>query len=321
MSDSELDRREFLKLAAAGAAAGALGPLGFLGGQAEAAEASSGRGRLVEVIDPGWQTEGKPNPEVVARMISAGLRRLTGKRTVKDAWAALFKTTDVVGVKFNNLSPHLRHLNPPILDAVAAGLQGVGIVKRKIVPCEAIGADIAGFDQPDRRRSEPVNYGAGTQRLARFITHQITALIDVPNLKDHAQSGVTVSMKNVALSKNVIEKSHKMHPNNCDPHIAQVINLPEIKGKIRLIIVDALRAVWRGGPSTKNPAWQWNRNSLFFSLDPVATDTVGLQIINEERRRRRQGPVTGKARHIRTAAQMGLGEGDLGRIRWEKVKA
>ena len=72
--------------------------------------------------------------------------------------------------------------------------------------------------------------------------------------------------------------------------------------------------------------WQWDRNSLFASTDPVALDAVCLDIIQEKRRSNpecipvvdlfetRRRPV-----HIADAAQMGLGTADRHRIDWARV--
>ena len=58
--------------------------------------------------------------------------------------------------------------------------------------------------------------------------------------------------------------------------------LPPIRQKVRLNICDALTAQYEGGPSFM-PQWTWPYNGLMVSLDPVAMDYVGWQILEQKR--------------------------------------
>jgi len=64
--------------------------------------------------------------------------------------------------------------------------------------------------------------------------------------------------------------------------IAALNALPEIKDRTRLIIGDALAANLRYANSW--PYWQedWIGDSIFMSFDPVAHDTIGLQLLTRE---------------------------------------
>jgi hypothetical protein len=91
-----------------------------------------------------------------------------------------------------------------------------------------------------------------------------------------------------------------------------VCALPPIRDKLRLNILDGLRAVWDGGPGLK-PGKDWYPQRIWVSNDPVALDTIGAEVI-EDKRREVNEPSLRKAgrppKHIRTAAQRGLGIGD-----------
>jgi hypothetical protein len=107
-----------------------------------------------------------------------------------------------------------------------------------------------------------------------------------------------------------------MHLDKCDPYISEVNALPAIRQKQRLIVMDALRPVVDNGPSYQ-PGMAEVANALLFAVDPVAMDVVGLELL-EELRRKRGLPSLDKVDltpvHIQTSAKMGLGIGERAAI-------
>ncbi|MBM4079531.1 MAG: DUF362 domain-containing protein, partial [Planctomycetes bacterium] len=103
---------------------------------------------------------------------------------------------------------------------------------------------------------------------------------------------------------------------NCDPYVADICAHPVIKDKLRLVVCDAIRAQYNGGPAYA-PQWAWKHNGLLFSRDPVAIDRIGAQIIEEKRKASGMPPLKQAGRepkYIETAAKLGLGEGDPAKI-------
>jgi uncharacterized protein (DUF362 family) len=140
-------------------------------------------------------------------------------------------------------------------------------------------------------------------------------LINLPVLKDHDGAGVTIALKNMY---GVIHNPNKYHPNGCNPYVADLNMLPEIRSKMRLTICDATTAMYEGGPGFK-PEHSWNANTLLVSTDPVALDHMGWQMI--ERKRAEKGLKTLKAEerepsYIATAAdaEHRLGTNDAKKI-------
>ena len=95
-----------------------------------------------------------------------------------------------------------------------------------------------------------------------------------------------------------------MHTHRGDPQIAQLNASPHIKEKTRLIVCDALLGIHSGGPGGSP---QWAEKRLIVSTDPVAADHQGMMLIEQKRKDLRLSSIHRKARHIRTAAEMGLG--------------
>ena len=65
--------------------------------------------------------------------------------------------------------------------------------------------------------------------------------------------------------------------------------LPYVKGKTKLIIVDALYPLCDKGPQS-DPRYKWAYNGLIAGTDPVAVETVGLKIITTKRQAIRGEP-------------------------------
>jgi len=140
-------------------------------------------------------------------------------------------------------------------------------------------------------------------------------LINLPVLKDHDGAGVTLALKNMY---GTIHNPNKYHPNGCDPYIADLNMLPEIRSRMKLTICDATTAMYEGGPGFK-PEHSWKANSLLVAEDPVALDYTGWQMI--ERKRAEMGLKTLEAEqraphYIATAADQDHRRGhcDPGRI-------
>ncbi len=96
------------------------------------------------------------------------------------------------------------------------------------------------------------------------------------------------------------------------PYIAEVNAVPEIRGKQRLVIMDALRPVVDNGPSYQ-PGMGEVANLLLFATDLVAVDTVALGIL-EDLRKKRELPSLAQVgltpTYLATSSKLGLGVSD-----------
>jgi uncharacterized protein (DUF362 family) len=133
-------------------------------------------------------------------------------------------------------------------------------------------------------------------------------LINLPVLKDHDGAGVTIALKNMY---GVIHNPNKYHPDGCNPYIADLNMLPEIRSKMRLTICDATTAIYEGGPGYK-PEHSWNANTLLVSTDPVALDHTGWQMIERKRAEKRWKTLEAEERAPRYIATAADGEHRLG---------
>ena len=107
--------------------------------------------------------------------------------------------------------------------------------------------------------------------------------------------------------------------------LGEIWNLPFVKGKTKLVLVDALYPLCDKGPQS-DPRYKWAYNGLIAGTDPVAVETVCLEIINQKRTQLRgePWPLTPPPLCIEAAdKQYGLGTSKKDEIKikhfgWEK---
>ena len=322
-------RRDFLKKCLTGAAVlGASGRLGLLAAAEEGAALA--KSRVVIARDAMLRGAGTTvDSRRMLSLVDRAMQALFDRDNPIKTWKKLVRPGETVGLKVNALGGR-GFCSNPLVEAICERLQEAGIKANDIVvwdrdtdELERAGFHVStggnrlqcfGTDRVDYEQ-ELVMHGSVGSRLSKILTQRCNVLINVPVLKDHDGAGVTIALKNMY---GVIHNPNKYHPNGCDPYIADLNMLPEIKSKMRLTICDATTASYEGGPGYK-PEYSWKNNALIVSQDPVALDYTGWQII--ERKRAEKGLKTlesdGRApRYIATAAdaQHRLGTNDPRRI-------
>ncbi len=326
-------RRSFLARCLTGAAA--LGVAGLRErGEAQVAPAKS---RVVVARDPLLRGSGSAieSGRVDARRLETLLDRAmqslfnTHENSIT-AWRRIAGAGDIVSLKVNTLGGRGVSTNVDLVAAVCERLQQAGVAGRNIVvwdrdseEMERAGFRIAiGGDRVQCFGTDRVGYeddlsawGSVGSRFSKILTRASNVLINLPVLKDHDGAGVTIALKNMY---GTIHNPNKYHPNGCDPYVADLNMLPEIRSRMKLVICDATTAMYEGGPGFK-PEHSWKCNALLVSQDAVALDFMGWQMI--ERKRTEMGLKTleadGRApRYIATAAdgEHGLGHCDAARI-------
>jgi uncharacterized protein (DUF362 family) len=335
----KINRKKFIMYSAAtgaGLAAFAAGGrhlAGFLGTPlaqgAEPSTISSDKSRVIIVrSDDLFNDANNLKRQKTELMLNAGIGSLFGVEKPELAWRNLFKPDDVVGIKVNciagpELSTHYR-----LVAAIVSELRKASIPDENIIVWDRNNRELrrAGYtiniDGPGVKcyGTRVVGYeekasgkGRFKGRLSKILTRQITALINVPILKHHGAAGVTIAMKNHYGS---FDKPRRHHKNMCDPYIADLNSLDEIKAKTRLVVCDATRATCNRGPGYK-PAFAWRYSGLILSTDPVALDTVGTEIIDERRTEMGLPRLVEMGRHPRqlaSASERGLGNTENNRI-------
>ena len=222
--------------------------------------------RNKEVLD----SENNPNPDIVQKMLDDAVVKLTDALTVQEAWKKLIEKDDIVGIKSNAWS----NLSTP------ASLENA--IKKRVIETGVSDENISIRD-------------AGV--LGDPVFKKATALINVRPMRTHNWSGVG------SLIKNYIRFAERMpdyHPDSC-ADLAKLYELPHVKGKTRLNILVMFTPLFHGvGAHHFSKEFIWPYKGLVVSLDPVAADSVGLQIINAKRKEffGEDKPLNPPAKHI-----------------------
>jgi len=191
---------------------------------------------------------------VLGRMLADAVMHVTGARTPRAAWQALIKPVDVVGLVPTS---HLNPTHPEVVDAVRQALLDAGVPAARITNANG---------GPEQARA-------------------CTALVALPALKAHWLTGIGTVLKNYILFSGAPSRYHD--ENNVK--LGEIWNLPEVKGKTRLVLVDALRPLCDKGPQP-DPRYLWDYNGLIAGTDPVAVEAIALKIILGKRQQLRGEP-------------------------------
>nr|WP_320012729.1 DUF362 domain-containing protein [uncultured Desulfobulbus sp.] len=146
------------------------------------------------------------------------------------------------------------------------------------------------------------------KRLTSTKVHELVlnadVLINVPVLKHHSSSMVTVGMKN--LMGIVWDRSY-WHRNDLHQCIADFVSYK----KPTLTVVDGYNVMKQNGPRGVSVGDVVQMKSLVVSTDPVAADAAASLIF---------GANPADIRHIQLAAGMGLGQINLGNLAIKRIK-
>jgi uncharacterized protein (DUF362 family) len=278
------------------------------------------------------RASGKVNAELLTRMIEQGLCKLTSETEPADAIGHFYSPKDKIGLKVNCLAGRMASTHPEMALVVADLLKAIGVKDKNMViwdrstrelkeigfplnvngsgpRCFGTDAQGVGYSQ------ELINYKHIGSLLSRVMESYANVQLNLPVLKDHSLSGVTCALKNYF---GAVHNPNKYHDDGCDPFIADLNQVPQIREQHRLVVCDALRVQFNGGPSY-HPQWAENYGGVIVGDDPVAVDFVGYQII--DRIRREHGlPDLEKAgrkpKHIFTAADA---DHNLGKASLEEI--
>jgi len=321
-------RRDFLKNCVIGSAAfSAMGKVPLI----KATEQAAAKSQVVIARDPMLRGNGTGvDSGRVLGLLDRSMQALFNFDSSVEPWRKLIRPGEKVGLKVNSLAGRGLSSNLQLVEAICERLQEAGVRASDIViwdrdsdeleragfristngnRVQCFGTDRVGYED------ELVTYGNVGSRLSKILTERCDVLINVPVLKDHDGAGITAALKNMY---GVIHNPNKYHPNGCNPYVADVNMLPEIRTKMRLTICDATTVSYEGGPGYK-PQYAWPNNAIIVSLDPVALDYTGWQIIERKRAEKRLKTLEAEDRaphYIATAAdaQHRLGTNDPKRI-------
>lgn len=253
MAKTPITRRDFLKAASVAPLAASFVPALMSGPLTR--PATGDKVPVVLVRDPQALTPaGKPNVDVVRRMLDEAVSVITGESDPVAAWKTLIRPDDVVGIKSN------------VWRYIPTTVEVEAVLKGRVMDA-GVAEDRIGID--DR----------GVLRHPVF--QEATALINVRPARTHHWSGVGSLIKNYIT---FVPRMYEWHDDSC-ADLAKIWYLPEAKGKTRLNILSMLTPQFHGvGPHGFSRDYVWEYNGLLVSRDPVAADVMGIRILEAKRR-------------------------------------
>lgn len=258
-------------------------------------------------IDSG---SGKVDGAVVRRMLSDGMRALTGQKASRDAWASFFEPRDVVGIKVNCSGAPGVMSTPEVVAGIVENLIGVGVKPGQIWIYERFPDQLesvhyerfvpagVNIDAIEKSRGSVLGYDPKTfvevdffgeddtrSNLVRHVSERFTKIINVPNMKDHGAAGVTGCLKNIAYGNfSNVARSHYREKTNTLSFIGTLASVEPLRSKTVLNVMDGLRGIWHGGPFAKSPKFYFYPKQIVFGTDPIALDRLLIDVIEEKRK-------------------------------------
>lgn len=298
------------------------------------------RGKVVEI------TKKYPSDDELNQMFKLGLFTLTKTNDHKEAWSRFLTQKDIVGIKIN--TNHTRcYASRGLIEAVINSLLNYGLHPGQIVVWDrfqteyglkSIGYDLQndptgirwistdmegiGYDLKHYYFHPAIDEGkkgwyAKTEEFrdpklsyfSRIVTEIATKIINLSTMKHHSITGITLSLKN--LSFGATNNTPRFHRGGYVQAIPQVFNSVWLRDKSILHIIEGINGVFHKGPVDNGPDYVWPGGKLIMSIDPVAADSHGLKLINEERKKRNLSLIGDSEQgldYINKASQIGLGE-------------
>jgi hypothetical protein len=316
--DQGLTRRGLLTGVLGAAAAAAIGGTRM--------SAAADKVRIVRVESSQIWNGDKRDPQVVGRMVDRGVQAFTGESTRERAWARFFKPGDRVGLKINLLGRPFVYTAREITEAVAAGAMAAGVKGENLIVWDRhrdhfeptvyqfgrgkFGETIKSGGQYDS--SKALQASGGLAPIDTIAVHDTDVTVNLPIIKDHSGSGVTLALKNIAFG--CYNHHRSAHNGNCDPYIAEACQHYYSVTKVPLIVLDATEGCYEGGPDPRDRSRLWRENAIYVATDPVALDVVCRKILLDKRAENGLPDKFRQCRHIETAAEKGLGVLDPARI-------
>ncbi len=232
-----------------------------------------------------WQGENLAR-EAVRKMLDASITQLTGIKDANEAWRALFAPHERIAIKVNSVANGSTHLS--LVLAVTERLQDIGVRPEQITLYDRLSNELSDAEFPVNRSGSAVRcYGTDDQfaaagdidgmpvRLSRVLA-DCDALINMPILKASTIGGISFAMKNHYGS---MEDPARFHSRYLVPGINGLNALEPIRQRTRLIIGDVLNV--KTHADSTGYAVVGGTNSILMSFDPIAHDSVGLQMASE----------------------------------------
>jgi hypothetical protein len=325
-----ISRRTFLKFLGLGAAGIVANPKLSVASRNSFLQASD----VIQCYDENATSGSAINQTAVQIMMDESIKTLVGIADVGEAWKSIFPgitENSVIGIKVNAawypIPTHPEFVNCIVNGLTQMDFNGTFFPRNNVIMWDRTDTDLTDSGYTIYTGTDPatircfgtnhagVGYDSGcqlrvqypggesTKYPSRIMSVMCDYLINVAVLKNHGTAQVTLTLKNHYGSINQ-PVGNPLHYDYCDPSIASLNQ--QIRDQVtpnniqKIFIIDALWGSVTQGP-VGNP--DWNPKKIIMSLDTVACDYQGWNLINDERVNSGYSPISWPVYHIDTASQ------------------
>lgn len=228
-----------------------------------------------------------PDSIEVTDLVSRSVLALTSEEDIAEAYRSLVNPQEKVAVRLS-VSVH-----SPVVEAVVRGLIESGVRPNNIVLFQSFKRGRGPEYEPYRAKgikhgvriernvasAAPVSVGTFRVKLARALD-ECTALITIAALNTHVTMEFTGALKSHMGS---IDKPELLH-SSFEYSGALLNHLVQIRERLRLVVLDALRPSLWGHPDFPIDRYYMESGTIIVSRDPVAADFIGLKLLKDGRR-------------------------------------
>jgi hypothetical protein len=286
-------RRDFIRGTTCGALGVAFGLSCSGNASGPAPKAVEGRSKVILIRHAdAMDADGNYNGEVLRQMLDEAVVAFFEAEDVSAAWRQMVKPDDILGIKTN------------VYQLLATPTELEQTMKTRAMEAGVKEENISIRDRGILQ--DPVFLNA-------------TALINTRPLRAHHWSGIGGCLKNYIL---FVEQPFTYHGDSC-ADLGALWKLPICAGKTRLNVLVVMRPlIHKLGPHRYDPKHVWHYKGLLVGNDPVALDSVGLELIKRMQMsffgEEPQGGTSPK--HVALAeTRHGVGIADLSRIDIVKI--
>lgn len=315
-----ISRRDFIKYLGVGTVGLMTKPKIPFAGKKDGRQTSD----VIQCFDETATSGSSVNQTTVQIMMDESIKTLTGVSNVGEAWKSIFPgivETSVIGIKVNCINSAVP-TRPELVTCIVEGLaqmdfSGNNFPRNNAIIWDRTSSELSssgytlytGSDPGTVRcygtdgnydSNCPLDVPGGPAYPSDILSLTSDYLINVAVFKNHGTAQVTLTLKNHYGSVNPVPS----HSGYCSPAIPalnqQIRDVITPNNIQKIFITDALFGSILSGPGGSANC---NPKKLLMSLDTVACDYRGWELINEERIAHGWSIIPWPVYHIQTAAQ------------------
>lgn len=229
-------------------------------------------------LTPAWlYPEGRIDYNVIEWLLSRAIAGSVGADDADEAWEILVSPSDRVGIQVDveGIQPH-----DPMLEALVRQIMDRGVPMRNIIIYAGEETELfrAGYDISGRApgvrvmASDDQGYRHG---LTRIVLDYCTKIVNVSRLRIDPNLGIHGALANCLAALPYVDRERIIRSPEQLPEAAAKATM---RRKMVLHIIDVLRPGYRlrdGGGRFDT----WAYNGVMASVDPVAVDVIGREIL------------------------------------------